>query len=60
MLTGEEFIEMLNSTSSILVVPEGSVRFCVVIALMTSEEVIPFDRKASGLISTDTARALPP
>ena len=60
MLGGDEFSDTLNSVSPIFVVPAGSVRFCVVMALMMSEEVIPLASKACGSISTDTARTLPP
>ena len=60
MLGGEAFRETLNSVSPILVVPAGNVKFWLVMALITSDEVIPLASKACGSISTDTARTLPP
>ena len=59
-MSGEPFSSTLYSVEPIFTVPEGSARFCCVIALITSSDVMPFACKDGISTFTETWRAFPP
>ncbi len=60
MVSKPAFMRTAYSVSPILVVPDGKVRFCAVIAFITSAGVTPLASNEAGSRSTMIWRGLPP
>ena len=60
IVLGELFKDTAYSDSSNFVVPDGSIKFCRLIALTTSDGPNPLDCNSLLLISTDTTLIFPP
>ena len=60
MVLGEPFMLTVYSVPPILAVPPGRIRFCVLMAAITSCGVMPLDCKAARSRSTEITRFMPP
>ena len=60
IVEGEPFKLTVYSVSPIFAVPPGRIKFCALMALITSEGVSPLDCRALVSKSTEMTRCLPP